>query len=1855
MQHLNNKSLPLKDDLKDLKDRERTLRSSSPAIKRPAADMGGQEREDDGRDVEMAEATDTASTSSTHTQSNNGKRQKSDLNTSNPGPVSQAASSEADSVSDSTLADTSNESRTSTAATSITGTADSETRPSIDEQIAKVTQLVQETPRDGAKGYCVSCKWMQRVLARSSEPQPGIPKSALEGEVGPVDNADIAMVIEGSGELRDEAGEPFTALRPGLELGEDYQVVPEEAWNLIVRWYGVAKESPIITRYAHILSEDNPLECQFELNPPVFSFLKVVGTQTPQTQKEAEHLPPRMVSSVHRPYMEWLKAAKEKLNIDINTKVRVWKVLGGIKSTSASGILTPAASRSASPAPGAEIIASAGTKMILDVNTFGLLTLGDQRELIDHKDHTMDANYNGKVDLRTIGLGRDEVIVLEEQTPDTDKFPSDNPKLSFKGAAKAKNLTVSGRSSPTPSIMTRGRAQREGRPKGIVGLQNLGNTCYMNSALQCIRSVEELTEYFRTGYYKKELNPSNPLGHHGKVAKAYGGFIEGIYSANSNVFNPRDLKNIVGKYGPSFAGYGQQDSQEFLAFLLDGLSEDLNRIQKKPYIEKPDSTDDMVNNDQLLKEFADRNWNDYKARNDSVIVDLFAGMYKSTLTCPTCDKVSIVFDPFSSLTLQLPIENNWSKEIIYFPLQEKPMRIDIDIDKNSSILDMKRFIGQRTQYDPDKMICAESYKNKFFKIFDNTDVIAETSISANDIICVYELAEKPTNYNADKKKKFTLFSNKDLDPKVDPDSPAAEHLLVPIYHRLAKANTNNRLVRSFFGHPSYVVLSREDRTSYDGVLKKVLTQVVGMTTLDILTDERELGNDSAPEDSDTLVVSDASTGSQSPSASGNSVQGEDGLVDVSMRDASQIPEQTSRSRESIMEHLLKPGTPIPKQLQRLFDIRVAHTEEGIPTGWNNLAESTDFDSLRQKAEETTRILAHHPRHSSDEVPESSADELAEEDSKELRKSPNSASESGGSPPQQESDVDSVELPEPSEMFGGKDTRGAKKHKAKNQKTYSRKGKKIVGKSHKRTPPPPPQPKPAVSNGAELLVPGDAIVLDWSEDIYEALFTGDAADTMRGSLTHRDPELFEDEELVKKRESRLNRKKTGVTLEDCLEEYGKTETLSEQNAWYCPRCKEHRRANKQFELWKVPDILVMHFKRFSSARNFRDKLELKVEYPVENLDLSQMVRDKSDGKSSIYDLIAVDNHYGGLGGGHYTAYAKNINNKMWYDYNDSHVSPVKDPEVVVQKNAYLLFYRRRSEDPLGGPNLEKILSEVDSEENLETQSRDASPSGEGQRLGGSSHNGSSSALVGQAHRVGDGGSAVNRQVIKMKGLSRGLEDEQEGHSMFHGPQSLSKSEELPPYGDRDSDMLLDNDVVDEGISMIGPTQPWLDDALVQGWGFDAAAPPNSNAGDSEHFEAPFGRLGRRDSNVSVANASSTGGLGGSEIANLSDLDDEQDTGNILEYDDLGRDPILRGNRESAPPPDDPETLPKIIHHVPIPEGEDDEELEVQELRIHNLQADCSLLSPEEKERKLDELITRMREATAKHFPLADAERLPVSLERKSVDKAYVRGLMINDFEERGASKMWAIKALEEVNWETFETAYHLLRKWRCLPSSCSPLQNEEPRWKQMHTALIRAGLLSHEAEEALVRTNYESVDLAYNYWTTSHVANSCDSNSVRSSDTSEETQLPSEERKSNMLKDLMLEGVPKDEAAEALASTNWTASDLALQSWIELDGEELRCRKRSIKNSAQADQDDGRNPWRFYSTRAGGTPHKLSPRQSLNGIAVNEMTNKRQSELLRQLMEVLSVTEAEAGQILVQSEADVVEEAITWYYAKQGNL
>ena len=112
----------------------------------------------------------------------------------------------------------------------------------------------------------------------------------------------------------------------------------------------------------------------------------------------------------------------------------------------------------------------------------------------------------------------------------------------------------------------------------------------------------------------------------------------------------------------------------------------------------------------------------------------------------------------------------------------------------------------------------------------------------------------------------------------------------------------------------------------------------------------------------------------------------------------------------------------------------------------------------------------------------------------------------------------------------------------------------------------------------------------------------------------------------------NKQKEGIDLYDCIEALTQEEILSRSEAWYCSKCKRHQCATKKFDLWRLPDILIVQLKRFIYTSVYRDKLDAFVDFPIQGLDLGKFVVNEDEKPYSTYDLYAVSNHFGGLGGG-----------------------------------------------------------------------------------------------------------------------------------------------------------------------------------------------------------------------------------------------------------------------------------------------------------------------------------------------------------------------------------------------------------------------------------------------------------------------------------------------------------------------------------------------------------------------------------------------------------------------------------------------
>ncbi len=211
---------------------------------------------------------------------------------------------------------------------------------------------------------------------------------------------------------------------------------------------------------------------------------------------------------------------------------------------------------------------------------------------------------------------------------------------------------------------------RDESSNGLIGLKNLGNTCFMNSALQCLSNSTALTKYFLTELYQKELNPKT----NHQVVESYSELLTVIWASppqyQYHAISPMNFRGVFCGYAQQFSGYSQHDSQEFLIYLLDKIHDDLNRIVDKPYIA---INEDGENDPNVC-------WERYKKRDDSIIVDLFQGQLKNKLKCDVCGHVNSNYDTFMMLPLPIPQETK-KLSVVYINKDNVISNFDITFDE----------------------------------------------------------------------------------------------------------------------------------------------------------------------------------------------------------------------------------------------------------------------------------------------------------------------------------------------------------------------------------------------------------------------------------------------------------------------------------------------------------------------------------------------------------------------------------------------------------------------------------------------------------------------------------------------------------------------------------------------------------------------------------------------------------------------------------------------------------------------------------------------------------------------------------------------------------------------------------------------------------------------------------------------------------------------------------------------------------------------------------------------------------------------------------------------------------------------
>uniref|UniRef100_A0A673LCE2 Ubiquitin carboxyl-terminal hydrolase 32 n=1 Tax=Sinocyclocheilus rhinocerous TaxID=307959 RepID=A0A673LCE2_9TELE len=267
--------------------------------------------------------------------------------------------------------------------------------------------------------------------------------------------------------------------------------------------------------------------------------------------------------------------------------------------------------------------------------------------------------------------------------------------------------------------------------KGATGLSNLGNTCFMNSSIQCVSNTKPLTEYFISGRHLYELNRTNPIGMRGHMAKCYGDLVQELWSGTQKNVAPLKLRWTIAKYAPRFNGFQQQDSQELLAFLLDGLHEDLNRVHEKPYVELKDS------DGRPDHEVATEAWENHLRRNRSIVVDLFHGQLRSQVKCKTCGHISARFDPFNFLSLPLPMDSSMHLEITVIKLDgSTPVRYGLRLNMDEKYMGLKKQLSELCSLKPEQILLAEVHTSNIKNFPQDNQKVRH---SVNGFLCAFEI------------------------------------------------------------------------------------------------------------------------------------------------------------------------------------------------------------------------------------------------------------------------------------------------------------------------------------------------------------------------------------------------------------------------------------------------------------------------------------------------------------------------------------------------------------------------------------------------------------------------------------------------------------------------------------------------------------------------------------------------------------------------------------------------------------------------------------------------------------------------------------------------------------------------------------------------------------------------------------------------------------------------------------------------------------------------------------------------------------------------------------------------------------
>ena len=292
---------------------------------------------------------------------------------------------------------------------------------------------------------------------------------------------------------------------------------------------------------------------------------------------------------------------------------------------------------------------------------------------------------------------------------------------------------------------------------GLCGLKNLGNTCYMNTALQCLSSYWILTNYFLRDIYKDFINVQNPLGYKGILCKSYAIVLKHLYNDFKTVYVPKNFKLILENLNSLYQGKEQQDAQEFLNFLLDGLHEDLNKCKEKNLTTNKNDYSKLTTETQ-----AEIDWLNFLNLNQSLIVELFYGQFMRKNVCEKCQDIKVRFEPFLNISLSIEDNKNSNYNIrcffLFYDMNLKNIKFTLTFQSDYTIMALRNKVAKLLNIHPMSFL--------IFKLKENSQL--EKIINCDELISILNNNNKKSNSSS-----FFLIQ---LEPEIFYDKNINEYI-----------------------------------------------------------------------------------------------------------------------------------------------------------------------------------------------------------------------------------------------------------------------------------------------------------------------------------------------------------------------------------------------------------------------------------------------------------------------------------------------------------------------------------------------------------------------------------------------------------------------------------------------------------------------------------------------------------------------------------------------------------------------------------------------------------------------------------------------------------------------------------------------------------------------------------------------------------------------------------------------------------------------------------------------------------------------------------------------------------------------